>query len=88
MNDQYLDDFTQVLPVFKFGNLTAVSVIAAEMDKAIAKASKVISLHSITAKPDEKKKKNLTEKEEAFYNQKEFNNWVDDSYLLMGKAQV
>ena len=88
LNDQYQDDFTQVLPVFKFGNLTAVSVIASEMDKSITKASKVISLHSITAKPDEKKKKNLTEKEEAFYNQKEFNNWVDDSYLLMGKAQV
>ncbi len=88
LNDQYKDDFTQILPVFKFSNLTAVSIISVEMDRTITKASKVITLHSITAKPNEKKKNNLTEKEEAFYNQKEFNNWVDDSYLLMGKAQV
>ena len=88
LNDQYRDDFTQVLPVFKFGNLTAVSIVAGDMDRSITKASKVITLHSITAKPNEKKKKNLTEREEAFYDQKEFNNWVDDSYLLMGKAQV
>ncbi len=88
LNDQYKDDFTQILPVFKFSNLTAVSTISVEMDRTIAKTSKVITLHSITAKPNEKKKNNLTEKEEDFYNQKEFNDWVDDSYLLMGKAQV
>ena len=88
LNDQYKDDFTQILPVFKFSNLAAVSTISVEMDRTIAKTSKVITLHSITAKPNEKKKNNLTEKEEDFYNQKEFNDWVDDSYLLMGKAQV
>lgn len=88
LSDQYKDDFSQILPVFRYGDETAVASVSGEMDKAITKASKVITLHSITAKPYEKKKKNLTEKEQAFFEQKEFNNWVDDSYLLMGKAQV
>ena len=57
------------------------------MDRAIKKASKVIKRHSIKAKPKRKKGK-LTEKQKEFYSRKEFNNWVDDSYLLMGKAHL
>jgi len=88
LGDQFKDDYSQILPVFRYGDESAIASVAGEMDKAIAKASKVITIHSITAKPYEKKKNNLTEKEQAFFEQKEFNNWVDDSYLLMGKAQM
>ncbi len=84
---QYKDDFSKVLPVFKFGNKDIANSIASDMDRVITKASKVITLHSITAKPDTKGKE-LSEKDKEFYDQSEFNNWVDDSYLLMGKAQT
>ena len=84
---QFQDDFSKVLPVFKYGNEEIANSIASDMDRAITKASKVIALHSITAKPDTKGKE-LSDKEKEFYDRSEFNDWVDDSYLLMGKAQT
>jgi len=55
------------------------------MERAIQKASKLISLKSITAKPDFKDSPELSEKDKKFVERKEFNEWVDDSYLLIGK---
>lgn len=83
----FKDNFTRVLPVFYFSVPEAVSAVAPDMDRAIEKATKVITLHSITAKPD-LKRGNLTEKQKEFYNKKEFNKWVDDDYMLMGKAYI
>ncbi len=55
------------------------------MDRAIAKASKIITTKSITAKPD-RPKRQLSQKETDFFNRREYNKWVIESYLLMGKA--
>ncbi len=85
IEQSHTDDFTKILPLFYYEDKDALSGVSSKMDRAIKKASKVIKLHSITAKPKRKKGK-LTEKEKEFYNRKEFNNWVDDSYMLMGKA--
>ena len=82
----FKDDFTDMLPVFEYGDENIARTVSPEMDRAIEKATKLITLHSITAKP-EYKGGELSEREQAFYDQDEYNNWVDDSYLLMGKAQ-
>lgn len=82
----FIDDYTKILPIFRYTDENIAEQISPEIDRAIQKASKVITLHSITAKP-ERKKGALTEREKEFYNQSEYNKWVDDSYLLMGKAQ-
>ncbi|NJK87908.1 MAG: tetratricopeptide repeat protein [Bacteroidales bacterium] len=52
----------------------------------LKKAEKLISLHSITVKPEIKKNKALTPKQREFHSKKEYNKWVDDNYLMMGKA--
>jgi len=83
---QIKPDFARTLPVFPLETKETASLITSEMDRVVKKASKLISYHSITAKPKRKKTK-LTEKEKEFYNLPEYNKWVDDSYLLMGKAQ-
>jgi len=83
---QYKENFNKLLPVFAIENRKYGNMITSEMDRTIKKTSKLITYHSITAKPKEKNN-NLTEKGKAFYNKKEYNKWVDDSYLLMGKAQ-
>lgn len=86
LQQSYPDNFNQTLPVFLYTNPDALQSIASEMDRTIAKSTKLISLHSITAKPEVKSEKELTQKELEFYNKKEFNKWVDEAYLLMGKA--
>ncbi len=80
------DDYTRLLPVFPVSGDASSSSVTPEMEQAIKKASKVISLHSITAKP-KRKNRELTEKEQEFYNRNEYNKWIDDAYLLMGKSQ-
>jgi tetratricopeptide (TPR) repeat protein len=81
------DDYTKIMPLFEYSNPLAVRSSAGNMDRAIQKASKVISLHSMTAKPKKKNNKTLSDKEKAFQSKKDYNNWVDDSYLLLGMAQ-
>jgi len=57
------------------------------MKRAIDKATKVITFHSITAKP-KVKEGNQSAKDKAFFEKNEFNKWMDDSYMLMGKAYM
>jgi tetratricopeptide (TPR) repeat protein len=87
INNAYKDDFSELLKVFENSDPSTVSLCSSDMEKAIQKASKLISLKSITARPDFKPKKELTDKEKALLEQKEFNEWVDDSYFLIAKAR-
>jgi tetratricopeptide (TPR) repeat protein len=82
-----IDDYSEVLRVFEYSDQGTVTACTPDMERAIQKASKVISLKSITAKPGTKETATLTEKDKEFISRKEFNEWVDDSYLLMAKAR-
>lgn len=86
IESDFKDDYSEILPIFKYGAKDAVSLAGADMDRTIKKCSKLISLHSITAKPKVKDNKNLTPEQRAFFSKKEYNLYVDDAYLLMGKA--
>lgn len=86
VNENFKDDYSRVLPVFKFGDPEVNQVASSDMERTLKKASKLISMHSITVKPELKSNKPLTAEEKEFYDQKEFNKWVDDNYLLIGKA--
>ncbi|MCX6257041.1 MAG: tetratricopeptide repeat protein [Bacteroidia bacterium] len=82
---QHTDNYTKILKPFIYGEDKLAKMVVPDMDKTIKKCSKLIKLHSITAKP-KRKKGRLTKSQKEFYNKKEYNNWVDDAYLLMGKA--
>ena len=83
----FQDNYSRILPVFYFSRPEVAESVAGDMQRALEKATKVITLHSITAKP-EIKKGAQSDKQKAFYSQKEFNKWIDDNYVLMGKAYV
>lgn len=85
VNDNFKDDYTKILPLFTYGDKTAISSATSSMDKAMKKASKVIKMHSITVKPKKKKGKK-TKKYKEFLAKPEYCDWIDDSYLLLGKA--
>ncbi|MBN2669424.1 MAG: tetratricopeptide repeat protein [Bacteroidales bacterium] len=84
MENNLQDDYSDILNVFLYDDASAGST-GSQMQRAEQKAAKVIKKHSITAKP-KRKKGTKTDKEKAFYELKEYNKWVDNSYLLMGKA--
>ena len=83
----YRDDYAELLNVFEFSDPSTASLCNSDMDQAIMKASKLISLKSITTRPEVKNKRKSTPVETDLLNRKEYNEWVDDSYLLIGKAR-
>ncbi len=85
MELSFTDNYAKILPMFKYSDEEVASNIAPDMDRAVKKSSKLISMHSITAKP-KRKKGALSKREKEFYSKNEFNKWVDDAYLLIGKA--
>jgi tetratricopeptide (TPR) repeat protein len=87
ISNGYRDDYAEMLRVFEFSDPATASMCSSDMERAIQKASKLISLKSITAKPELKEKSPVTDKERELLERKEYNEWVDDSYLLIGKAR-
>jgi tetratricopeptide (TPR) repeat protein len=83
----YQDDYAEMLKVFESSDPSTVSLCSSDMEKAIQKASKLITLKSITAKPEIKGNGEPSEKDKKLLDRKEYNEWVDDSYLLIGKAR-
>ena len=81
------DDYGEILNVFEYSDPTTPSLCSSDMERAIQKASKLIALKSITARPEIKDTRKLSSKEKALLEKKEYNEWVDDSYLLIGKAR-
>ena len=84
INNSVEDDYSKVLPLFKSSNPSTATAAISEMENAILKGSKLIQSHSITKKP--KRRKNRSKSYIRFASQEEFNNWIDDAYVLMGKA--
>lgn len=87
ISNGYQDDYAEMLKVFEYSDPATASLCSSDMEKAIQKASKLISLKSLTAKPEIKEKRQPSDKEKELLDKKEYNEWVDDSYLLIGKAR-
>jgi len=85
--EQFEDDYTRMLPVFIRGSENVAQNISPDMDRAIKKATKVITLHSIKVKP-EFKNGPQTEKQKELYARNEYNIYVDNNYLMMAKAYL
>ncbi|MCT4615161.1 MAG: tetratricopeptide repeat protein [Marinifilaceae bacterium] len=86
MEEQSDEDYSIQLPVFEYENMSIRDMALPDMKRAIDKGTKAIKLHSITRKPKRRRKKS-SEKYKDFRSQKEFNKYIDDCYLLVGKAQ-
>ena len=83
----YQDDYAELLKVFEYSDPSTASFCSSDMERAVQKASKLISLKSITAKPEFKDSHQLSDDDKKLLEKKEYNKWVDDSYLLIAKAR-
>jgi len=81
----FRDDYNNLLPLFIYSSKDATRILLSDMDKTVKKCSKVIGMHSIKAKP-KLKKGSRSSREKDYYRQNEYVKWVDDAFLLMGKA--
>ncbi len=81
------DNFTERLPFFTVGNENARTLGQGNFETAITKCEKAIQLHSIKRRPVVSAGKRRTPKMRAYLNRKEFNPFLKNAWLLMGKAQ-
>ncbi|RLD64117.1 MAG: hypothetical protein DRJ01_01770 [Bacteroidetes bacterium] len=85
IDNKFRDNYSNILPLYKCGDNKIAKSIYPQMNKTIQKASKTIKKHSITAKP-KRNNKQLSKSQRDFYNKKEYCNWIDDSYIIMGQS--
>lgn len=86
MEDEYEDDFTRMLlthPADARADETLPRP-AGDFKRTIEKMQKAIQLHSIKKKP---KKKSGSAKEKAFRAREEFNPFLHNAWLMLGKGQ-
>lgn len=86
IDDGYKDNYSLILPVFKFSDNEAIRTAYGDMNRVIEKGSKGIRKHSIRVKPKRKEGKKGDKAYKEFYEQNEFVKWIDECYLLIGKG--
>jgi tetratricopeptide (TPR) repeat protein len=62
------DDYSKILPIFRYGDGAQSKAVYPQLEKAIKKSSRVIHMHSL------------------FFKGKEYCKWIDNNYLVIGKA--
>ena len=81
------DNYMEIIPLFPVSKEGTRSAGGGSFDKAIEKSQKAIKLHSIKTKPKKKAGRELTEKDKLWYAKKEYNPFLHNAWMLMGKAQ-
>lgn len=80
-------DYSDILPVHKYDYPGAAQIASGYMDACVEECGKNILKHSIVAKPARRySRSGMSDNDMAFYNKPEYCKWIDDTYLLMGKA--
>ena len=82
------DNYTDVIPLLMVGNKSSQSLGSSNFETTITKCEKTIKLYSIKTKPEAKRGHRMTAEEKAFRNRKEFNPFLKNAWILMGKAQM
>ena len=81
------DNYMEIIPLFPVSKENTRSSGSGSFDKAIEKSQKAIKLHSIKQKPKKKAGRKLSEKDKLWYAKKEYNPYLHNAWMLMGKAQ-
>ncbi len=88
MQDGYQDDYSDFIFMYPVSSLPKdKQQEGGSFDRAIEKSAKAIKQHSIKAKPEKKPGKSRDPKYQSFMNREEYNPFLHNAWMLMGKAQ-
>lgn len=85
--DGHKDNYTELLPIFNVRDPKTAAIGKSNFETAITKCEKAIKQHSIKARPKTNVNKRKTAEEKAYLARKEFNPFLKNAWLLLGKAQ-
>lgn len=89
--ENYKDDWNSLLPIFTNSrdvNDTIEKKIGGPYSLVVEKTTKAIQDHSISVKPKKDRQKVNSQSYRDWLRQNEFNPFIDQAWLLMGKAHV
>lgn len=81
------DNYMEMLPLYPIGNKSTVGTGSSDFERAIEKSQKAIAVHSIKRKPPRKPGKRYTPEYKQWLARREFNPFLHNAWMLMGKAQ-
>lgn len=81
------DNFTERLPFFMVGNEDTRALGKSNFETAITKCEKAIQLHSIKRRPSVSPNRRRSPEMRAYLKRQEFNPFLKNAWLLMGRAQ-
>ena len=82
------DNYTDFLPLLMVSNKASQKLGSSNFETTVTKCEKTIKLYSLKTKPEIKRGHRMTVKEKSFRNRKEFNPFMKNAWILMGKAQM
>jgi len=87
IDKSYKENYSFILPIFKNNDPDAAKTATSSFERTIEKSTKCINKHSIKAKPKNlQNKTNLTERDRKELEKVEYNRFVDDAYMYIGKS--
>ena len=89
ISEAHDDDYSAILPLYPVSNHEAAQAASSQMDRTIEKCRKCIKLHSIKSRPKKinHQKRRNDPKYKAWLEQEEFNNQMDNAWLLLAQAE-
>ena len=89
ISEAHEDDYSAILPLYPVSDHEAAEAATSHMDRTIEKCRKCIKLHSIKARPKKinHQKRRSDPKYKAWLEQEEFNNQMDNAWLLLAQAE-
>lgn len=81
------DNYLEMIPLYPVGNKATAALGTAEFDRAIEKAQKAIGRHSIKRRPVRTPGRAYTPEYRKWLARREFNPFLHNAWMLLGKAQ-
>lgn len=87
IEDAFAPDYSHVIPVFAVSDPSTQGQGTGDMSRAVTKCEKAIQERSMQKKPKKDMDKMRDANYVAFYNKEEFNTYMDEVWMLLGKAK-
>lgn len=87
IEEAFAPDYSHVIPVFAVSDPSTLGTGTGDMSRAVTKCEKAVQERSIQKKPKKKYEKMRDPEYATFYNQEEFNSYMDEVWMLMGRAK-
>lgn len=87
VDESYAPDYSRVIPIFAVSDESTKGAAVGDMARAIEKCELAIQERSMQKKPKKQPEKMRDPAYVSFYHQEEYNSYMDEVWMLLGRAK-